>query len=170
MEFRGKSGDKARRWRRRRVSAKGANRPAARAKVVYESIEYGVSSIGRGTISGGGWQEDTEHKKRSRHTLSGDGHGRRELRRRQFGHQVLAPGFRWLKAERLTPVWLITGAGTRHLVRVIPAANIPVSGFPLSAVAASSGLRSRLIGRQARVRDMKCKGANAAGPRAKVQK
>jgi hypothetical protein len=35
---------------------KGANRPAAYAKVVYESIEYGVSSIGRGTISGGGWQ------------------------------------------------------------------------------------------------------------------
>ena len=26
------------------------------AKVVHESIEYGVSSIGRGTISGGGWQ------------------------------------------------------------------------------------------------------------------
>jgi hypothetical protein len=34
------------------------------------------------------------------------------------------------------------------------------------------GLRSRLIGYQVRVRvrDMKCKGANAAEPRAKVQK
>ena len=27
-----------------------------RAKVAYESIEYGVLSIGRGIISGGGWQ------------------------------------------------------------------------------------------------------------------
>jgi hypothetical protein len=116
---------------------KGANRPKACAKVVYESIEYGVSSIGRGTISGGGWQEDTELKRRSRHTLSGDGHGRRELRRRPFGHRGLAPGFRRLKAEELTPERLTTVAVTRHPELIIPAGNIPVSGFPLSAAATS---------------------------------
>ncbi len=47
--------------------------------------------------------------------VSGDGHGQQELRNRPFGHQVLAPGFRRLKAERLIPEWPTTVAGTRHL-------------------------------------------------------
>jgi hypothetical protein len=36
------------------IKCKGANAEEPRAKVAYESIEYGVLSIGRGTISGGG--------------------------------------------------------------------------------------------------------------------
>ena len=47
--------------------------------------------------------------------MSGDGNGQRELRCQPFGHQVLAPGFRRLKAERLTPEWLTPVAVTRHL-------------------------------------------------------
>ena len=66
------------------------------AKVEYESMEYGVSSIGRGIETG-------------------DGHGHREFRRRPFGHRELAPGFRRLKAEGLMPERLTTGAVTRHL-------------------------------------------------------
>ena len=66
------------------------------AKVEYESIEYGVSSIGRGKETG-------------------DGHGHQEFRNRPFGHRELAPGFRRLKAEGLTPERLTTVAVTRHL-------------------------------------------------------
>jgi hypothetical protein len=69
--------------------------------------------------------------------VTGDGHGRRELRRRPFGHRGLAPGFRRLKAEELTPERLTTVAVTRHPELIIPAGNIPVSGFPLSAAATS---------------------------------
>jgi len=47
--------------------------------------------------------------------VTGDGHGYREFRSRPFGYRELAPGFRRLKAERLTPEWLTTGAVTRHL-------------------------------------------------------
>jgi hypothetical protein len=47
--------------------------------------------------------------------VSGDGHGQRELRCRPFGHQMLASGFRRLKAERLTPERLASVAVTRHL-------------------------------------------------------
>jgi hypothetical protein len=36
--------------------------------------------------------------------VKGDGHGQREFRRRPFGHRELAPGFRRLRAERLTTV------------------------------------------------------------------
>jgi hypothetical protein len=35
------------------MKCKGANAAVPRAKVAYESIEYGVWSIGRGIISGG---------------------------------------------------------------------------------------------------------------------
>ncbi len=49
------------------------------------------------------------------HTSTGDGHGHREFRGRPFGHRELAPGFRRLKAERLTPERLTTVAVTRHL-------------------------------------------------------
>jgi len=35
--------------------------------------------------------------------VTGDGHGHQELKYRPFGYQVLVPGFRRLKAERLTP-------------------------------------------------------------------
>jgi hypothetical protein len=45
---------------------------------------------------------------------------------------VLAPGFRRLKAERLTPERLTSVAVTRHPELITTAANIPVSGFPLS--------------------------------------
>jgi len=45
----------------------------------------------------------------------GDGHGYREFRGRPFGYRELAPGFRRLKAERLTPERLTTVAVTRHL-------------------------------------------------------
>jgi len=57
-------------------------------------MEYGVSSIGRGIETGDGY---------------------REFRNRPFGHRELAPGFRRLKAEGLTPERLTTVAVTRHL-------------------------------------------------------
>ena len=60
------------------------------------SIEYGVSR---------------ETKRR----VTGDGYGHREFRNRPFVHRELAPGFRRLKAERLTPERLTTVAVTRHL-------------------------------------------------------
>jgi hypothetical protein len=47
--------------------------------------------------------------------VTGDGHGYQEFRSRPLGHRVLAPGFRRLKAERLTPERLTTVAVTRHL-------------------------------------------------------
>ena len=47
--------------------------------------------------------------------VTGDGHGHREFRSRHFGHRELAPGFRRLKAERLTPERLTTVAVTCHL-------------------------------------------------------
>jgi hypothetical protein len=47
--------------------------------------------------------------------VSGDGHGHRQFSCRQFGHRELAPGFWWLKAERLTPERPTTMAVTRHL-------------------------------------------------------
>ena len=47
--------------------------------------------------------------------VTGDGHGHREFRSRHFGHRELAPGFRRLMAERLTPERLTTVAVTRHL-------------------------------------------------------
>ena len=47
--------------------------------------------------------------------VTGDGHGHREFRNRPFGHRELAPGFRRLKAEGLTPERLTTVAVTRHL-------------------------------------------------------
>ena len=50
-----------------------------------------------------------------RGNVTGDGHGHREFSNRPFGHRVLAPGFQWLKAERLTPERLTTVAVTRHL-------------------------------------------------------
>jgi hypothetical protein len=64
--------------------------------------------------------------------VTGDGHGHREFRNRPFGHRELAPGFRRLKAEGLTPERLTTVAVTRHLELIMPAGNIPVSGFSLS--------------------------------------
>ncbi len=39
----------------------------------------------------------------------------REFMLRPFGNQVLAPRFRRLKAERLSPEWLTPVAVTRHL-------------------------------------------------------
>ena len=47
--------------------------------------------------------------------VTGDGHGHREFSYRPFGHRELAPGFRRLKAERLTPERLTAVAVTRHL-------------------------------------------------------
>ena len=47
--------------------------------------------------------------------VSGDGHRHREFRCRPFGHRELAPGFRRLMAERLTPERPTTVADTRHL-------------------------------------------------------
>jgi hypothetical protein len=90
--------------------------------VGYKSIEYGVLSIGRYNVSGGG--SDTRLKGRPEtgelaggihFRVPGDGHGRREFRSRQFGHRELAPGFRRLKAEQLTPERLKPVAVTRHL-------------------------------------------------------
>jgi hypothetical protein len=48
-------------------------------------------------------------------TVTGDGRGHREFRNRPFGHRELVPGFRRLKAGRLTPERLTTVAVTRHL-------------------------------------------------------
>ena len=64
--------------------------------------------------------------------VSGDGHRHREFGCRLFGHRELAAGFRRRKAERLTPERPTTVAVTRHLELIMPAAFIPVSGFPLS--------------------------------------
>jgi hypothetical protein len=47
--------------------------------------------------------------------VTGDGHRQRVLRIRPFGHRELAPGFRRLMAERLTPERPTTVAVTRHL-------------------------------------------------------
>jgi hypothetical protein len=47
--------------------------------------------------------------------VTGDRHRHRVLRIRPFGHRELAPGFRRLMAERLTPERLTTVAVTRHL-------------------------------------------------------
>jgi hypothetical protein len=47
--------------------------------------------------------------------VTGDGRGHLEFRKRPFGHRELAPGFRRLKAEGLTPERLTTEAVTRHL-------------------------------------------------------
>ncbi len=55
--------------------------------------------------------------------------GREDLRSR--GPEELAPGFRRLMAERLIPERLTTVTVTRHPESIIPAGNIPVSGFPL---------------------------------------
>ena len=46
--------------------------------------------------------------------VTGDGHGYREFWSQPLGHRELAPGFRRLKAERLTPERLTTVAVTRH--------------------------------------------------------
>ena len=42
-------------------------------------------------------------KQRQKDSVTGDGHGHREFRRRPFGHRELAPGFRRPRAERPTP-------------------------------------------------------------------
>ena len=47
--------------------------------------------------------------------VAGDGLRHREFRCRPFGHLGLAPGFRRLKAEWLSPEWLTTVAVTWHL-------------------------------------------------------
>ncbi len=44
------------------------------------------------------------------------------------GHRELAPGFRRLKAERLTPEWLTAVAVTRHLKLCLRHKKAPVSG------------------------------------------
>ena len=56
-----------------------------------------------------------EYRERQKDMVTGDGHGHREFRSRLFGCWELAPGFRRLKAERLIPERLTTGAVTRHL-------------------------------------------------------
>jgi hypothetical protein len=92
-----------------------------------------------------------EYRESQKDVVSGDGHGQREFRRRPFGHQVLAPGFRRLMTERLTPERPTSVAVTRHLELIMPAGRYPVSGFPLRVAVMTSGLRSRLIGYQVRV-------------------
>jgi len=47
--------------------------------------------------------------------VPGDGHGHQVFRCRPFGHRLLAPRFRRLKAERLTPKRLTAVAVTRYL-------------------------------------------------------
>ena len=68
----------------------------------------------------------------------------------------LAPGFRRLMTERLTPERPTSVAVTRHLELIVPAGKYPVSGFPLRVAAMTSGLRSRLIGYQVRVFWCRC--------------
>jgi len=72
--------------------------------------------------SGGGWRvRCTSHGETGElaggihFRVPGDRHGRREFRRQQFGLRELAPGFRRLKAERLTPERLKPVAATCHL-------------------------------------------------------
>ena len=71
--------------------------------------------------------------------VTGDRHRYREFRSRHFGHRELAPGFRRLKAERLTPEKLTTVAVTRHLECIITEAYIAVSGLSLSECVALGG-------------------------------
>ena len=66
--------------------------------------------------------------------MSGDRHGYREFWYRPFGHRELATGIRRLKAEWLIPERLTSVAVTRNLERIMPAGNIPVSGFPLCCI------------------------------------
>ena len=66
--------------------------------------------------------------------MSGDRHGYREFWYRPFGHRELATGIRRPKAEWLIPERPTTVAVTRHPERIMPAGNIPVSGFPLSCI------------------------------------
>ncbi len=47
--------------------------------------------------------------------MADTGSGWREFMLRPFGNQVLAPRFRRLMAERLSPEWLIPVAVNRHL-------------------------------------------------------
>ncbi len=56
-----------------------------------------------------------EYRKSQKDVVTGDGHGHREFRNRLFGHRELAPGFRRLKAEQLTPERPTSVAVTRHL-------------------------------------------------------
>jgi hypothetical protein len=56
-----------------------------------------------------------EYRESQKDVVPGDGHGHLVFRYQPFGHQVLAPGFRRLKAERLTPERPTSVAVTRHL-------------------------------------------------------
>jgi hypothetical protein len=56
-----------------------------------------------------------EYRKSQKDVVTGDGDGHREFRCRPFGHRELAPGFRWLRAERLAPERPTSVAVTRHL-------------------------------------------------------
>ena len=56
-----------------------------------------------------------EYRESQKDMVTGDGHGHLEFRSRLFGHRELAPGFRRLKTERLTPERLTTVAVTCHL-------------------------------------------------------
>jgi hypothetical protein len=86
--------------------------------------------------------------------VTGDGYGHREFRRQPFGHRQLEPGHWRLKAERLTPGRPTTVAVTRHLECIMPAANIPVSGLPLSEEPYGRGATvSRPMGQGGRVAD-----------------
>ncbi len=64
--------------------------------------------------SGAPVQKCKGERQRFRWRVAGDGHGHLEFRNRPFGHRELAPGFRRLKAEGLTPERLTTEAVTRH--------------------------------------------------------
>ena len=69
----------------------------------------------RGAHKRHGGSEARLTREKQKDMVTGDGHRHREFRSRHFGHRELAPGFRRLKAERLTPERLTTVAVTRHL-------------------------------------------------------
>ena len=103
----------------------------------------GTRACARGHVGMGAWGQGAHTRGPEAQRLGGT---EENLRVSGLGHRELAPGFRRLKAEGLTPERLTTVAVTRHLELIMPETLIPVSGFPLSSVAASSGLRSRPSG------------------------
>ncbi len=72
--------------------------------------------IGAKLLCKGGIREyrvwSIEYRESQKDMVTGDGHGHLEFRCRPFGHRELAPGFRRLKADRLTPERLTTVAVT----------------------------------------------------------
>jgi hypothetical protein len=88
--------------------------PRYRPRLISANVQIGAVLLCKGGIREYRvWS--IEYREMQKDMVTGDGHGHREFRNRPFGHRELAPGFRRLKAEGLTPERLTTVAVTRHL-------------------------------------------------------